>query len=40
MGEAAILAKDGIADQVHGVGIPPLTELMEFAVANDVPISV
>jgi uncharacterized protein involved in oxidation of intracellular sulfur len=40
MGEAAPLIKDTIAAQVHGVGIPPLTELMEFLVARDVRISV
>jgi hypothetical protein len=31
---------DTIAAQIHGVGIPPLTELMEFVVARDVRISV
>lgn len=40
MGEAAPLIKDHIAQQVHGVGIPPLTELVEFLVANEVPITV
>ena len=40
MGEAAPLIKDHIAQQVHGVGIPPLTELIEFLVANEVPITV
>lgn len=40
MGESAPLIKDHIAQQVHGVGIPPLTELMEFLVANEVPITV
>ena len=40
MGEAAPLIKDHIAQQVQGIGIPPLKELMEFVVANEVPISV
>ncbi len=40
MGEAAPLIKDHIAEQVHGVGIAPLKELMEFLVAREVRISV
>ena len=40
MGEAAPLIKDHIAQQVHGVGIAPLTELVEFLVTNEVPITV
>jgi predicted peroxiredoxin len=40
MGEAAPLIKDSIAAQVHGVGIPPLKELMEFLVQRNVRISV
>lgn len=40
MGEAAPLIKDSIAAQVHGVGIPPLKELMEFLVQQNVRISV
>ena len=40
MGEAAPLIKDHIAQQVKGVGIPPLTELMEFLVGHEVPVSV
>ena len=40
MGESTPLIKDHIAEQVHGVGIPPLKELMDFAVSNEVPISV
>ncbi len=39
-GEAAPLIKDTIAAQVHGVGIPPLKELMDFLVARKVRISV
>ena len=40
MGEAAPLIKDNIASQVHGVGIPPLSELIEFLFAHDVRITV
>ena len=40
MGEAAPLIKDHIAEQVHGIGIAPLKELMDFLVAQEVPISV
>ena len=39
-GEAALLIKDSIAAQVHGVGIPPLKELMDFLVAREVRITV
>jgi len=39
-GEAALLIKDSIAAQVHGVGIPPLKELMDFLVARKVRITV
>lgn len=40
MGEAAPLIKDHIAQQVQGVGIPPLKELMEFLVSHEVPVTV
>ena len=40
MGEAAPLIKDSIAAQVHGIGIPPLKELMDFLVTREVRISV
>ena len=40
MGEAAPLIKDDIAQQVHGVGIAPLKELMDFLVAREVRITV
>ena len=39
-GEAAPLIKDSLSQQVQGVGIPPLKELIEFVVAHEVPISV
>ena len=40
MGEAAPLIKDHISQQVQGIGIPPLKELMDFVVAHEIPISV
>ncbi len=40
MGEAAPLIKDHLAQQIQGVGLPPLKELMDFLVANEVPITV
>jgi uncharacterized protein involved in oxidation of intracellular sulfur len=40
MGEAAPLIKDSVAGHVQGIGVPPLTELMEFLVQRNVRISV
>lgn len=40
MMEAAPLIKDRISAQVQGIGVPPLTELMDFLVACNVRISV
>lgn len=40
MGEAAPLIKTHIAEQVHGVGIPPLKELVDFLVSHEIPITV
>ena len=40
MMEAAPLIKDGVAAQVHGVGVPPLTELVDFLRKRNVRISV
>ena len=40
LGEAAYLAKPGIAANVHGVGFPPLPELIEKAVQGGIPIYV
>jgi predicted peroxiredoxin len=39
-GEAAPLIKDNIAAQVHGIGVPTLTELMQFLVQKNVRITV
>ena len=40
IGEAAYLAKEEIAKSVHGVGFPPLPELIEQVVEGDVPVYV
>lgn len=40
VGESTPLIKEPLAEQVHGVGIPSLKQLMDFAVSNEVPISV
>ena len=40
MGEAAPLIKDSIAAQVHGLGTPPLKELVDFLVERNVRITV
>lgn len=37
-GDASVLAKKIVADNVMPVGLPPLIELVQFAVANGVPI--
>lgn len=38
MGEAVYLANDAVVDGVHGVGFPPLRQLMTKVLNNDVPI--
>jgi len=38
IGEAVLLMKDVIAEQIHGVGFPPLTDLLSTVVANKTPI--
>ena len=40
MGEATYLMKDHLAEQVHGVGWPPLKELLEKAIAQGIPLHV
>ena len=37
-GDAAVLAKKTVADNVFPVGIPPLKELIQFALDNGVPV--
>ena len=39
-GDGAILAKKVVADSVLPVGLPPLKELIEFALQNNVPVHV
>ncbi len=40
LGEATYLMKDEIAKTVHGVGFPPLTDLLEKTIAAEIPIHV
>ena len=40
VGDAAVLISDMVADNVQGVGLPPLKELLAKAVQNKVPINV
>ena len=37
-GDASVLARKVVADSVLPVGIPPLKELMQFALENQVPV--
>jgi predicted peroxiredoxin len=38
LGDAVVLMSNTVADNVHGVGFPPLKELMAKVVAAKVPI--
>ena len=40
IGEATYLAKEAIAKSVHGVGFPPLPELIDTVVKGNVPVYV
>lgn len=40
LGEAALLAKPGMIDAVHGVGFPPLRELLEKVKDFEIPVYV
>ncbi len=40
MGDSVMLLKDSVAQSIRGVGLPPLKDLLDFTVANKVPISV
>jgi predicted peroxiredoxin len=40
LGEAVYLAKETIAKNVHGVGFPPLPELIDQVVKGKVPVYV
>jgi predicted peroxiredoxin len=39
-GEATYLIKDTIAAQIHGMGIPPLKELLQKVIEHGVPIAI
>jgi predicted peroxiredoxin len=38
LGEAVYLAKEEVANSVHGVGFPPLSELIDKVVKANVPV--
>ncbi|MBI4531686.1 MAG: hypothetical protein HY709_09185 [Candidatus Latescibacteria bacterium] len=40
MGEATYLMKDDVAGAIHGVGWPPLKDLLSQAIAHKIPIYV
>jgi len=40
LGEGVYVAKPGIAKTIHGVGFPPLPELIEKVVKEKVPVYV
>ena len=40
LGEATYLIKDTVADAVHGVGFPPLNEVLPKIIEHGVPIYV
>ena len=40
LGEAVYLAKEEVAKTVHGVGFPPLPELIEKVVKGNIPVYV
>ena len=40
VGEATYLMKDYVAAEVHGVGWPPLKELLDKAIAQGVPLHI
>ena len=40
MGEASFLMKDDLAGQIHGVGWPPLVEILRQVIEDGIPIYV
>ena len=40
LGEAVYVAKEAVAKTIHGVGFPPLPELIEKVVTGKVPVYV
>jgi predicted peroxiredoxin len=39
-GDAAVIARRVVAESVQGVGIPPMKELIAFALERNVPVFV
>ena len=37
-GDGAVLARRAVAEAIVGVGIPPLKELIQFAVDHEIPV--
>jgi predicted peroxiredoxin len=37
-GEATFLAKEYLVEQIHGVGWPPLSEVMANVIEQEIPI--
>lgn len=40
LGEGAYIAKEAVAKSIHGVGFPPLIDLIEKVVNGNVPVYV
>ena len=40
VGEAVYLLKEVVANTVHGVGLPPLSDLIEKVMEGNVPVYV
>ncbi len=40
LGEATYLMKDSVADQIDGVGWPPLSELFPQVIEHGIPVNV
>ena len=38
LGDAVVLMNDAVVDSVHGVGLPPLKDLVAKAIEHKVPI--
>jgi uncharacterized protein involved in oxidation of intracellular sulfur len=38
LGDSVVLMNDAVAENVHGVGLPPLKEAMDKVIAAKVPI--
>jgi uncharacterized protein involved in oxidation of intracellular sulfur len=37
MGESVYLLKEGVVNEIHGVGFPPLKQLINKMIENQVP---